>query len=489
MSHELPEGWARARVGDVFSCFGGLTPSTAEKRYWGGDIPWVSSKDVKGLRVNSGTEFVTDVALRETRLRRCRAGSVLVVVRSGVLAHTLPAAIAGNEVVVNQDLKVLDSGNDTLNQWFALFLKAHQREILDANRKDGTTVQSVRVDELLGREMPIPPLAEQCRIIENVEGLLLQVNTARSRLSKLPRTLKRLRQSVLAAAVSGRLTQQWRGTNDTAAPDPGNVLGDTDLPQIPSTWRWWRLPDLGELGRGKSKHRPRNDPKLYGGRYPFIQTGDVARCNGRVRSHSQTYNDMGLAQSRLWPAGTVCITIAANIAESAILTYSACFPDSVVGLVADPRLCLPKYVEFFVRTARDDLSQYAPATAQKNINLEILSDVRVPLPPLSEQELIVARVEELLEFAERIEDRADRATRRVEQAAKAILTRAFAGELVPTEAELARVEARDFECAAELLARVCRGPSGDHGSRRAASRRGTRTAVARRPSRRKKTVR
>src|SRR5438067_4649726 len=98
----------------------------------------------------------------------------------------------------------------------------------------------------------------------------------------------------------------------------------------PSGWRMVKLGDLGEVNRGTSRHRPRNAPHLYGGPYPFIQTGDVARSGGRIVKHEQTYSKAGLAQSRLWPAETVCITIAANIADSATLAYPACFPDSIV---------------------------------------------------------------------------------------------------------------------------------------------------------------
>lgn len=153
-------------------------------------------------------------------------------------------------------------------------------------------------------------------------------------------------------------------------------------------WTWAKLPELGDFGRGKSKHRPRNDPKLYGGDYPFIQTGDVTRARGRIASHSQTYNDVGLAQSKLWPAGTVCVTIAANIAESGILSYPACFPDSVVGLIPNKKKCTAEYVEYFLRTARARLADYAPSTAQKNINLGILNEVAVPLPPVQVQRRI-----------------------------------------------------------------------------------------------------
>lgn len=473
MTGDLPDGWASEPIARVFSHWGGMTPSTAQPRYWGGRVPWISSKDVKKWRVAEGTQRVTDLALTETRLRLCRAGAVLVVVRSGVLAHTLPVAIAAAPLVVNQDLKVFDSGDHALNEWLALYLQAHEREILEANRKDGTTVQSIRVPEILDRDLPVPPLPEQRRIVAKIEALLADVNAARERLARVPAILKRFRQSVIATACSGRLTEGWRLTRPCApvtgaAPD----FDVGDLPEVPATWVWRGLGYVGELNRGKSRHRPRDDARLYGGPYPFIQTGDVARSGGRVTSHSQTYSEFGLAQSRLWPARTACITIAANIADSAILTYPACFPDSVVGLIADPAVCVPEYVEYFIRTARADLSRYAPATAQKNINLEILRQVVVPLPPIDEQHEIVRRVEALFALADAVEQRVAAATRHADRVIQAILAKAFRGELVPTEAALASAGGRDFESAEALLARVRAAAAGsnDHARRRPRSR-------------------
>jgi type I restriction enzyme S subunit len=161
-----------------------------------------------------------------------------------------------------------------------------------------------------------------------------------------------------------------------------------------------------------------------------------------------------LKQSRLWPAGTVCITIAANIADSGILTYKACFPDSVVGFIADARLCSPEFVEFFIRTARENLSAFASETTQKNINLEILREVAVPVPPLKEQREIVRCVEVLFKLADAIEKRVAAATARAEKLKQSILAKAFRGELVPTEAELARRDGRIYEPASALLGRI-----------------------------------
>src|SRR6266496_4236331 len=102
------------------------------------------------------------------------------------------------------------------------------------------------------------------------------------------------------------------------------------------SWQPRRLDELGFVGRGKSRHRPRNDPRLYGGEYPFIQTADIVAADPYITSYSQTYTDFGLAQSKLWPANTLCITIAgANTAETAILKFEACFPDSIIGFIPD----------------------------------------------------------------------------------------------------------------------------------------------------------
>lgn len=148
------------------------------------------------------------------------------------------------------------------------------------------------------------------------------------------------------------------------------------------------LAELGVLDRGKSRHRPRYDPILYGGEYPFIQTGDIKASGGRISTYSQTYNEVGLAQSRLWKPGTLCITIAANIAETAILTIPACFPDSVVGFIADESKVDVAYVEYAFRYLRSKVQSDASGSVQDNINLEYLRKLELPICSLSEQKAI-----------------------------------------------------------------------------------------------------
>jgi hypothetical protein len=135
----------------------------------------------------------------------------------------------------------------------------------------------------------------------------------------------------------------------------------------------------------------------------LIQTGDVARSQGVIQTYTSKYNDVGLAQSMKWPTGTLCITIAANIADSGILSFDACFPDSVVGFFPASMFQSARYFEYFVRTAKANLLEFAPATAQKNINLEILNAVLIPLPPLAEQHRIVTKVDELMALCDQLE--------------------------------------------------------------------------------------
>jgi type I restriction enzyme, S subunit len=312
---------------------------------------------------------------------------------------------------------------------------------------------------------PLPPLAEQYRIVvavnelmalcDRLEAARAEREAARDRLTTAslarlnesdpetfrddarfaldtlpaltarPDQIKQLRQTILDLAVRGKLVPQ--DPNDEPASEllkriaaekarlvkegkakrqqPLQTLDPSQAPfELPPGWSWARFPELGTFGRGKSKHRPRNDPALFdGGTHLMIQTSDVARSQGVIDTYTSKYNDFGLSQSFKWPKGTLCITIAANIADSGILSFDACFPDSVVGFIPAPMFENARYFEYFVRTSKANLSEFAPATAQKNINLEILTQVLIPLPPLVEQRRIVARVDELMALCDRLE--------------------------------------------------------------------------------------
>ena len=155
------------------------------------------------------------------------------------------------------------------------------------------------------------------------------------------------------------------------------------------SWDFVTLDRLGEISRGKSKHRPRNDPSLFGGKYPFIQTADVKAAGMYLTKYSETYNDRGLAQSKIWPKGTLCITIAANIADTTILGIDACFPDSVMGFIPFKNVANVKFVKYSFDILQRDCKNISQGTAQDNLSWKKLSTIKFPMPSIDIQNKIV----------------------------------------------------------------------------------------------------
>ncbi|WP_074974772.1 restriction endonuclease subunit S [Nitrosospira multiformis] len=169
-------------------------------------------------------------------------------------------------------------------------------------------------------------------------------------------------------------------------------------------WKPVKLDQLGFVGRGKSRHRPRNAAFLYGGPYPFFQTGDIKAANFYLTEYSQTYSHEGLAQSKLWKPGTLCITIAANIAESAILGIEGCFPDSVVGFVADPEKADVRFIKYYIEILKLQMQSVSRGTTQDNLSVDKLLSFDFLVPPLSVQQRIasiLSAYDELIENSQR----------------------------------------------------------------------------------------
>jgi type I restriction enzyme, S subunit len=242
-----------------------------------------------------------------------------------------------------------------------------------AAKARGATFKQVNREDIGELQITVPSLAEQRRIA----NVLDQAESLRARRRTALTQVHTLTQAIFLDMFG----------------DPVSNL---------RSWPMKKLSDVGTVDRGVSKHRPRNAPELLGGPYPFVQTGDVANCDGYIRKFTATYSEAGLRQSKMWPAGTLCITIAANIAKTGILTFDACFPDSVVGFRSDE----PATVEFircwlsFLQAA---LEERAPESAQKNINLEILRTLDVPVPAIELQRIFARRVSavEALKTAQR----------------------------------------------------------------------------------------
>jgi type I restriction enzyme S subunit len=285
--------------------------------------------------------------------------------------------------------------------------------------------------------IPLPPLPEQHRIVAKIEALFSELDNGVDLLKTIKTQLAVYRQAVLKWAFEGKLTEEWRKENNVDIPIIIRKAPDyltVDLKQIPNKWSYVLLNELGDLGRGKSKHRPRNDPKLFvNGKYPFIQTGDVKAAKKTISTFTVQYGEFGLKQSKLWKKGTLCITIAANIAETAFLDIEACFPDSIVGFTADQNIVEAKYVDFFIQSAKLKLSAFAPATAQKNINLETLENLIIPYCPKPEQQAIVSAIESRLSECDKLEKTIDDTLALSASLRQSILKKAFEGRLVPQD--------------------------------------------------------
>jgi len=257
------------------------------------------------------------------------------------------------------------AGPELFNRFLVhrLFYDYHSGRLADYYT--GATISHFTGQDLARYEFALPSLDEQRRIA----AILDQADDLRRKRREALERLQGLKPSVFLDIFGDPVTNR-RG------------------------WPRSRLDAAGTLDRGVSKHRPRNDPVLLGGAYPLIQTGNIANCDGYVRTYTATYSDVGLKQSRLWPAGTLCITIAANIGNTGILTFDACFPDSVVGFTPNDQV-VTEFVQQWFGFIQPALEKDAPQFAQKNINLAILRDLILPVPPISLQRDFAAIVAEI----------------------------------------------------------------------------------------------
>ncbi len=267
----------------------------------------------------------------------------------------------------------------------------------------GGTVNFVTKKMMSSVEVPLPPIPEQKRIVAILDQAFSDIEQARAKTEQNLKNARELFESYLQQMFS-QCGEGW----------VESTLAEVSI----------------EFGRGKSKHRPRGDASLLGGEYPLIQTGDISNSDHWITKHTRTYNDKGLNQSKLWPKGTVCIAIVgANVAETAILNFDACFPDSVIGILLDSKLANNEYVDYLLQSFKSYLKEKGKGTARDNINLGTFANQKFPFPSLSEQESIVNKLSFLDAETRNLKSVYQNKLKMVDELKKTILQKAFSGEL------------------------------------------------------------
>jgi type I restriction enzyme S subunit len=383
-------GWATKTLGDACEVIAGQSPAGAAYNSHGKGLPFYQGKkEFEDKYVGPPTTWTTEIT------KRAKANDILMSVRAPVG----PINFATQEICIGRGLASIRAKAGLDQNFLFYFLLSIQSQI---SGRDGAVFPSISRNEICAIKLSIPQLSEQQRIVAILDEAFAGLATATANAEKNLKNARELFESYLKSIFTRR-NEQW---------------SEKSLREVSI-----------EFGRGKSKHRPRNDPALYGGKYPFIQTGDIRNSGGVILERFQTYNERGLAQSKLWPKGTICITIAANIAETGILGFDACFPDSVIGMVVDPTQTNNKFVEYLLRFFKAILQAQGKGSAQDNINLATFENRKFPFPPVNVQNDLATRLDAMAEEVRRLQSSYETRLQFISDLRQSILDRAFSGDL------------------------------------------------------------
>ena len=388
--NSLPNGWEMKKLGEVCTVIAGQSPEGIYYNSERNGLPFYQGKKEFRLKYIGEPTCWTSKITKEAE-----ANDILMSVRAPVG----PVNFATQKVCIGRGLAAIRAGKKIDNVYLFNYLLKHENEIIG---NEGAVFNSINKSQIESIEIPLPPLEEQQRIVAKLDEAFEAIEKAKANAEQNLKNAKELFDSYLQAIFENK-GKDWEE----------KTLGEISK----------------EFGRGKSKHRPRNWDKLYGGDYPFIQTGDIRNCNHVITEYTQTYSDIGLAQSKLWPAGTICITIAANIAETGVLTFDACFPDSVIGLVVNDKFADRDYVEYLLQSFKSRLQALGKGSAQDNINLKTFENRLFPFPKVSEQQSIVQKLDALSSETKKLEAIYQKKLEDLEELKKSILQKAFSGQL------------------------------------------------------------
>jgi type I restriction enzyme S subunit len=476
MSEALPVGWTRVKFGELGQWVGGGTPSKAVASYWrGGTIPWVSPKDMKVARISDAEDHITQEAVANSSTRMVPTGSVLVVTRSGILAHSLPVALTLGPVAINQDLKALIPSKHVDPEFVALAFRRFAQEILRDCGKAGTTVANINMERLTEFGVPLPPLPEQRRIVARIESLFARTRRARTDLERIAPLAALHRRATLTVAASGALTEAWR---DAHSDLPGTMAALEAVrrdrqrhrklsvrhrvaaaPEIdlPPSWEWVSPDELASdnaysIGIGPfGSNLVQSDYRPAGVRLVFVR--DIRRERfDQKDARYVTPEKADELRPHVVMGGEVLITKMGDPpGDTAIYPCGlgrAVITSDCIKLQPDPRLGLPTYLAYAIRSriVADQIGAITKGVAQQKVSLDSFRRIALPTPPIAEQREIAIRLNTSLSATDKVERQAACALALLDRLEQSILTHAFRGELVPQD--------RDDEPAIALLERL-----------------------------------
>lgn len=368
----------------------GKTPPTSQTQYFDGQVNWYTPGDFNnGKILNASKRTLTQIALDDKKAITFPKNTLLIT----CIGDIGKIGITQEDCSSNQQITgIKPKENTDVNYLYYWFIA--NKKVLE-NTANSAIVPILSNKTLQNIDFRFPNLPTQ----QKIAAILDKADELRQYNKQLIEKYDALTQSLFLEMFG----------------DP--VHNSKKWPEV-------KFSEVGKLDRGKSKHRPRNAPELLNGPYPLIQTGDIANSGGYVNSYKSTYSEFGLKQSKLWPTGTLCITIAANIAKTGILTFEACFPDSVVGFVPNEKTN-NIYVQNWMSFLQAMIEEKAPMAAQRNINLAILKDLEFMMPPIKLQNQFAERIQ-LIEIQKQ---QVQEVLSKSKQLFQGLLQQAFKGEI------------------------------------------------------------
>jgi type I restriction enzyme S subunit len=345
--------WEYKKLCDVALITMGQSPSSDSYNEEGKGLPFFQGNADFGV-LHPKARVYCDAPQREAY-----ENAILMSVRAPIGAIN----IANTHCCIGRGLCAISPNKRSLDLKYLYYFLISKNGYLN-QQGTGSTFKSIGKKIVFDLSIPVPSIAEQQRISGEIGCLNEMIALKQEQLKEFDK----LAQSIFYDMFGDPITNE-------------------------KGWKLSKLGEIGELGRGVSKHRPRNAPELLGGNMPLIQTGDVANAEMYITEYNATYSELGVKQSKIWKAGTLCITIAATIGKCAILSFDACFPDSVVGFSTNEELTNNEYIFYIFMSLQKMLEQNAPAVAQKNINLAVLNALDIPLPPLALQQQFAEKIQ------------------------------------------------------------------------------------------------